>query len=223
MTMKNILNEWKKFTIKEATRSGVDDNLQKYLGVTVPDGWFNLFNRTVGDLTDRPEWYSQLATPEIRDYLSSIEDKAVESGIRSGLSFHIIEDESELLPTFADLIELKAQIYMNTAPDDHKQFFKENFDGIFKFAKAPSMSQNRGVHGTGKTYSGNTAFGGSAIDYLMFGELISETEDIFRQVVQPVDREETATPAEPEAQPEPKQNDRMSAMMSRFGDFFGDK
>ena len=70
MTMKNILNEWKKFTLNEAkrTRGGVDDMLQQYLGVKVPDGWFNLFNRTVGDLTDRPEWYTQLQTPEILEY-----------------------------------------------------------------------------------------------------------------------------------------------------------
>jgi hypothetical protein len=214
MKMKKILNEWKRFTLNEARRrTGVDDMLQQYLGVKVPDGWFNLFNRTVGDLTDRPEWFSQLQTEEIQNYLSSIEDGAVESGIRSGMSFHIIEDESGLLPTFADLIELKAQIYMNTAPEDHIEFLKQNFDGIFKYAKS-SMSQNRGKYGTGATYGGDTAFRGSAIDYLMFGDLISETEDIFRQVVQPVEKEDGNLPPPPPQTPPPKQNDRMSDMMA---------
>jgi hypothetical protein len=215
MKMKKILNEWKKFTLNEARRGGVDDILQRYLGTKVPDGWFNLFNRTTGDLTDRREWFSQLDTPEIKNYIDSIENPDVQSGIRSGLSFHIIEDESGLLPSFADLIELKAQIYMNTAPEDHVQFLKENFDGIFEYAKNQSMSQNRGVHGTGATYGGNTAFAGSAIDYLMFGDLISETEDIFRQVVQPIEREGGDLPPPP-SQPStpPRQNDRMSDMMA---------
>ena len=214
MKMKKILNEWKKFTLNEARRGGVDDMLQQNLGAKVPDGWFNLFNRTTGDLTDRREWFSQLDTPEIKNYIDSIENPDVQSGIRSGLSFHIIEDESGLLPSFADLIELKAQIYMNTAPEDHIQFLKENFDGIFQFANN-SMSQNRGKHGTGATYSGNTAFHGSAIDYLMFGDLIMETEDIFRQVVQPIEREGGALPPPP-SQPStpPRQNDRMSDMMA---------
>lgn len=211
MKMKKILNEWKKFTLNEARRGGVDDKLQQNLGVKVPDGWFNLFNRTTGDLTDRREWFSQLDTPEVKNYIDSIENPATQSGIRSGLSFHIIEDESGLLPSFADLIELKAQIYMNTAPEDHIQFLKENFDGIFQFAKN-SMSQNRGKHGTGATYSGNTAFYGSAIDYLMFGDLIMETKDIFRQVVQPVEKEEGDLPPPPPRSPStpPRQNDRMS-------------
>lgn len=212
MKMKKILNEWKKFTLNEARRGGVDDMLQQNLGVKVPDGWFNLFNRTTGDLTDRREWFSQIDTPEVKNYIDSIDNPAVQSGIRSGLSFHIIEDESGLLPSFADLIELKAQIYMNTAPEDHIQFLKENFDGIFQFAKN-SMSQNRGKHGTGATYSGNTAFRGSAIDYLMFGDLIMETEDIFRQVVQPVEKEEDDLPPPPQPPP-PRQNDRMSDMMA---------
>lgn len=211
MKMKKILNEWKKFTLNEARRGGVDDKLQQNLGVKVPDGWFNLFNRTTGDLTDRREWFSQLDTPEVKNYIDSIENPATQSGIRSGLSFHIIEDESGLLPSFADLIELKAQIYMNTAPEDHIQFLKENFDGIFQFANS-SMSQNRGKHGTGATYSGNTAFHGSAIDYLMFGDLIMETKDIFRQVVQPVEKEEGDLPPPPPRSPStpPRQNDRMS-------------
>lgn len=215
--MKKILNEWKKFTLEEArrTRGGIDDKLEQYLGTKVPDGWFNLFNRTTGDLTDRREWFSQLDTPEIKNYIDSIENPAVQSGIRSGLSFNIIEDESGLLSTFADLIELKAQIYMNTAPEDHIEFLKQNFDGIFKYAKG-SMSQNRGKYGTGATYGGDTAFHGSAIDYLMFGDLISETEDIFRQVVQPVEKEDgnlPPPPPPPQTTP-PKQNDRMSDMMA---------
>jgi len=212
--MKKILNEWKRFTLNEARRrGGVDDLLQNYLGVKVPDGWFNLFNRTTGDLTDRPEWSRQLDTEEVKSYLASIDNPAAQSGIRSGLSFHIIEDESGLLPSFADLIELKAQIYMNTAPEDHIQFLKENFDGIFHYAKN-SMSQNIGRHGTGATYSGDTAFRGSAIDYLMFGDLISETEDIFRQVVQPVEKEDGNLPPPPPQTPPQKQNDRIPDMMT---------
>lgn len=212
--MKKILNEWRKFSLNEArrTRGGIDDNLEKYTGAKVPDGWFNLFNRTIGDLTDRPEWSSQLKTPEAQSHLASIDDLAVESGIRSGLSFHIVEDESGLLPTFADLIRLKAQIYMNTAPEDHVQFLKDNFDGIFSYANS-SMSQNRGKHGTGATYSGNTAFHGSAIDYLMFGDLINKTESIFREVVQPVEKEGGDLPP-PRPQAPPPNSERLSGMMA---------
>ena len=211
--MKKILNEWKKFTLEEArrTRGGIDDNLERYIGTKVPDGWFNLFNRTTGDLTDRREWFGQLEIPEIQSYLATIENPEIERGIRSGLSFYIIEDESGLLPTFADLIELKAQIYMNTAPEDHIEFLKQNFNGIFEYAKS-SMSQNRGKYGTGSTYSGDTAFHGSAIDYLMFGDLIMDTEDIFRQVVQPVEKEGEDLP--PPTSPQPRKNTRIPDMMA---------
>jgi len=50
----------------------------------------------------------------------------------------------------------------------------------------------------------------------MFGDLISETEDIFRQVVQPVEKEDGDLPSPPPSSPStpPRQNDRMSDMMA---------
>ena len=48
----------------------------------------------------------------------------------------------------------------------------------------------------------------------MFGDLISETEDIFRQVVQPVEKEDGNLPPPPPQAPPSRQNDRMSDMMA---------
>jgi len=208
--MKKILNEWRRFTLTEAARTNEDDLLG------APDGWFTTFNRTVGDLTDKREWFSKLQTPEAKSFLQRLEDRAIESGIRSGLSFHVRNHESELGIPIDELIRLKAEIYMNApdVPQEHKDFLRENFDRIFELAK-PSASTNRGVHGTGATFKGQTAFFGSAIDYALFGDLIDKTEAIFREVVQPTSTGGSRPPMPPTPPPTPsRRNSRMDDMMA---------
>jgi len=207
--MKKILNEWRKFTLTEAKRTNEDDLLR------APDGWFTTFNRTVGDLTDRREWFSKLNTPEVKSFLQSLEDEKVESGIRSGLSFHVQAHEQELGMSVDDLIRLKAQIYMNApdVPQEHKDFLRENFDTIFQLAR-PTMSANRGLHGTGATFKGSTSFFGSAIDYALFGDLIDRTEAIFREVVQPTSTGTSQPPPPSTPPPAPRRNSRMDDMMA---------
>lgn len=231
--MKQILNEWKKFVIKEGAT-----NQDQELGA--PYGWFSEWNTHMGIIDFLPEYRKKLA--EFAPQLEALEkmsrnkklteeereeaSKAYKS-ITSGWAYYSANPKIRNLSIpMEDIVNIKLNHYFNSphVPQEHKDFFSGNYERIMDYGKA-TMMPNRATMGTGATYTGNTGFKGSVDDYYMFGDGFDKTRAIMDDFFQGFDRAEpTEMPAEREvdADAQARGEERASEMADMFSRFFAD-
>lgn len=222
MKMKKILNEWKKFTVTE----GLDKSLEVALRVPVPKDFMKTLNQHTGGVTEYPEWV-QFYNSKVLPNLSNLpryahKPKEVESNARSGMSFDFNTSRN---PTAREVIAKKIEIYLAYAPEEHKQFFKKNFDAIMDYAEQ-TEDVTGAQYGTGAQYRGGTVFGGRMTDFYMYGDGFYITKEEFEKALFPDGRDEAApdTQDEPEMKVTQKELAPASdAFMSRFSHLLGDK
>ncbi len=184
--MKQILNEWKKFILKEGpTRQDQE------LGA--PAGWFSVWNDHMGVIDFLPEYQTLLAQFKTEyDNLARMamdknlpkEDMAAAakaySSMTSGFAYYSANPKIESLAIpMEDVVNTKLDFYFNdpNVPQEHKDFFSGNYERIMDYGKNTKMP-NRLQRGTGPSYSGNTGFKGSVSDFYMFGDGIDQTRAI---------------------------------------------
>ena len=230
--MKKILNEWKKFTVTES----LDKSLEAALKVPVPKDFLKTLNEYTGEVTYYPQWvefYSSKVLPNL-DNLPRYahKPKQVESNALSGMSFEFAASRE---PTAREVIAKKIEIYLANAPEEHKQFFKNNFDAIMDYAKQTEDTTGA-QYGTGNQYRGGTSFSGRMTDFYMYGEGFYITKDEFKKALLPMDSdgeaalddEETADATDPQVEPQVTMTQKelapaSDAFMSRFSHLLGDK
>jgi len=222
MKMKKILNEWKKFALVES----LDKSLEASLRVPVPKDFMKTLNEYTGGVTEYPEWvefYNSKVLPNLSNLPRyAHKPKEVESNALSGMSYEFIANRN---PTDREVIAKKIEIYLAYAPEEHKQFFKKNFDAIMDYAEQ-TEDVTGAQYGTGAQYRGGTTFGGRMTDFYMYGDGFYITKDEFEKALFPDGRNEVS----PETQDEPEMTvtqkelaPASDAFMSRFSHLLGDK
>jgi hypothetical protein len=233
MKMKRILNEWRRFALKEG-RVLQDERLG------APDGWFNEWNGSLGNIDYRPEWREKLRTDyaDLIGFLkSAIADPETEkqdrkeykqalAAIISGFAYYTVDPEMQgMAPPFEDVVRLKLQMYFDdpNIPQEHKDFFAANYERIMDFG-LQSMAPNRQIYGKKKGYSGNTAFMGSMDDWFMFGDGFRETRRIMDDFFSGMERPEgTEAPEEKNLEDgSPEFQDELQKRADFFNRFFDD-
>jgi hypothetical protein len=230
--MKKILNEWRRFVLKEGL------TLQdERLGA--PAGWFSEWNGALGNIDYKPEWRQKLASEysDVQKELKKIImdpslDKAEKreyqralGALISGFAYYSRDPRlNQVMPPFEEIVELKLKMYFDdpNISQENKDFFAANYERIMDYG-VQSMAPNRQIHGTRKAFSGNTAFMGSMDDWYMFGDGISETRKVMDNFFMGMDRPEgTEAPEERNlADGSPEFQDELSqraAMMNAFFD-----
>jgi len=222
MKMKKILNEWKKFTVTES----LDKSLEAALRVPVPKDFVKTLNEYTGEVTYYPEWvefYSSKVLPNLANLpRHANKPKEVESNALSGMSFDFAASRN---PTDREVIAKKIEIYLAYAPEEHKEFFKKNFDAIMDFAKQ-TEDVTGAQYGTGSQYRGGTSFGGRMTDFYMYGRGFYITKDEFEKALFPEGRDEVDTDIQDEPEMTVTQKElapASDAFMSRFSHLLGDK
>ena len=231
--MKQILNEWKKFIIKEGAT-----NQDQELGA--PYGWFSEWNNHMGIIDFLPEYRKKLEefTPQLQELMQMSKNpdlpaedreaaKKAYSSMTSGYTYYSVNPRiRNLTIPMEEIVNIKLNYYFNDpqVPQEQKDFFSGNYERIMDYGKATLMP-NRATQGTGATYTGNTGFKGSVDDFYMFGDGIDRTRQIMDKYFEDFDR---AAPTEaPSNEPQDieahqRGEERASGMADMFSRFFAD-
>ena len=228
MTMKKILNEWRKYSLNESNQPFIDQQLG------APDGWFGKWDGHLG-LFQTSQWMDYLKSnypnleSQLLEYYEEEEVREIMKNLSGGFSFYAID----FLGTkaFKDLIIMKLDSYLNSSevPEEHKDFFKGNYERIMDFGRNNSSSNRAYAYTKGEKvkqiYEGPLAFFGSTTDWFAFGEGFNRTlsimEDYFSGMELP-----DSTPApetEPPKPPSEEMEDRLAAMKAAMERFYGGK
>lgn len=226
--MKQILNEWKKFIIKEVNQPFIDQEL----GADFNGAWFGTFDDYLGVIQGMPsykDWTSYLQSkyPSLeQDLLEKAKNekqgRTAYKKIFGGHSYYV---DRMLDPEDLDkLYEIKVKGYIENAPKDQVEFFLANMERILEYAGDTMRPHNIAPTGVG--------FYGRPTDWFMFGDGFEKAKQAFSYAKANYGDLEglpsETTPAEPEeATPEQaaaheRGMDRASGMADMFSRFFAD-
>jgi len=227
--MKQILNEWKRFVIKEVNQPFIDEEL----GAKFENQWFGTFDDHLGVIQGMPyynQWTSHLESkyPSLQDDLlkRAKNDKQAETAFKKifgGHSYYVHQmlDDEDL----DKLYQIKTEGYVQHAPKDQVEFFLANMERILEYAGATMRPHNIAPAGVG--------FYGRPTDWFMFGDGFEKAKQAFTSVkanygdleglpspTEPMEPEET--PPQPSAAHQRGVN-RAADMADFFSRHFGDK
>lgn len=219
--MKKILNEWKRFVIKETNQPFID----KELGADFDNQWFGTFDDHLSLIQGMPynsKWQDHLKQnfpklqSDIRSKASS--KKKADHMIRKIIGGHSYYVDKFLGNEAAEaLIVIKVDGYVENAPRDQVEFFLSNMERILEYGGENTASHSQ----MGKP----VAFYARPTDWWMFGDGFELTKQVFTSVK--ANYEELGSlpgASEPEAElPQPTSdaaNERTSGMADFFSKFY---
>ena len=226
--MKKILNEWRKYSLNESNQPFIDQQLG------APDGWFGKWDGHLG-LFQTSQWMDYLKSnypnleSQLLEYYEEEEVQEIMKNLSGGFSFYAID----FLGTkaFKDLMIMKLDSYLNASdvPEEHKDFFKGNYERIMDFGRNNSSSNRAYAYTKGEKvkqiYEGPLAFFGSTTDWFAFGEGFNRTLGIMEEYFSGMELPDS-TPApetEPPKPPSDEMEDRLAAMKAAMERFYGGK
>ena len=226
--MKKLLNEWKKFIIKEVNQPFIDQEL----GADFGGQWFGTFDDYLGVIQGMPfykEWTSYLQSkyPSLEQELlekakNERQGRTAYKKIYGGHSYYV---DRMLDPEDLDkLYEIKVKGYIDHAPKDQVEFFLANMERVLEYAGDTMKPHNIAPSPVG--------FYGRPTDWFMFGDGFEKAKQAFSYAKANYgDLEGLPSETEP-AEPEeatPEQTaahergvDRASGMADMFSRFFAD-
>jgi hypothetical protein len=226
--MKQILNEWKRFVIKEVNQPFIDQEL----GADFGGRWFGTFDDYLGVIQGMPfygEWTSYLQSkyPSLQQDLmqKAKTDKEAQIAYKKIFGGHSYYVDRMLTDEDLDkLYEIKVKGYIENAPKDQVEFFLANMERILEYGDT-----SRAPHNIAPT---TVAFYGRPTDWFMFGDGYEKAKQAFSYAkanygdleglpseTQPEEPTE-ATPEEAEAFQ--SGNERAAGMADMFSRFFAD-
>ena len=227
--MKQILNEWKQFVIKEVNQPFIDEQL----GADFDNKWFGTFDDYLGVIQGMPgdtewkEWiesrYPSLQADLLKKAKTEKQAQTAYRKIFGGFSHYVdkmLDDED-----VDKLYDIKVKSYIENAPKDQVEFFLANMERILEYA-----GQSMAEHNIAPTLVG---FHGRPTDWFMFGDGFEKAKQAFTSAKANYGDLEglpsETEPVEPE-EPTPEQTashergeKRASDMADFFSRFYGDK
>jgi len=231
MTMKKILNEWRKFTINEVNQPHIDQQLG------APSGWFGKWDGKLGLLDSNEQldaWKTYVDTnfagalAELDEFYEPDEVDEIKNNIYGGFSFYTIEFLGGR--AFKELITQKLNNYFNSdmVPQDHKDFFRDNYERIMDWGDQNTKANRAYAYKKGegkKVFEGGVAFLGSTSDWYAFGDGFNRTLRIMEEFFSGMERGEP-TPAPEFEEPAPASDamqSRLDQMMAAIQGMYGEK
>jgi hypothetical protein len=180
MKMKKILNEWRKYALNEVNQPGIDKDLG------APKNWFGKWDEKMG-IHETNDWisYVKSAYPDLEQTIGAqvqnpkVIDKII-NFINTGFSYYVVKFLGKA--EYNNLVNRKLDAYFNSpaVPQEHKEWFKNNYGKVFDFGLETFSPTNTKVWHTGmrKPYDGYVAFYAMPTDFFMFGDGIMLTKEL---------------------------------------------
>jgi len=165
MTMKKILNEWRKYSLNENKAHAFD------IKMNAPAGWFDRFREAI-DKYDH-SWTQEFKQKYAQEF-SEIDPQELTYPIDTipYYAFRMLKHIGQ--QAAIELMERKLNAYLSSAPQGDLDWLRDNLDKLMRVAAQTSAASPY------EAYPGSSAFNGEIKDWFLFGDAKDYFKDMIR-------------------------------------------
>ena len=165
MKMKKILNEWRKYSLKENKKHAFD------IKMNAPPGWFDRFREAI-DKYDH-SWTQEFKQKYAQEF-AAIKPKELTYPIDT-IPYYAFRMFKHIGQQAAiELMERKLNAYLSTAQQGDLDWLRDNLDTFMRVAEETSANSPY------EAYPGSSAFNGEIKDWFLFGDAKDYFKDMIR-------------------------------------------